>query len=102
MINPFESIEARLSNIEELLLDLKHPAPKVEAEQVDFLDVNGAAEFLKLTVPTVYSKVSRGELPVMKQGKKLYFDRDELANYVKEGRRITNREAEQKAGEHLK
>jgi len=51
------------------------------------LTIQEAAEFLRLTVPTMYSKVSKGELPVMKRGKRLYFSRTELLEYVKAGRR---------------
>jgi excisionase family DNA binding protein len=96
MENPFKTIEARLNNIETLLLDLKHQPKRTGSDepQEKLLSVQEAAEFLHLTVPTVYSKVSRGELPVMKRSKRLYFSRDELVNYVKEGRRKTIAEIE--------
>ena len=96
MNNPFEIIEARLSNIETLLLDIKHQ-PKLTGSdnlQEKLLSVQEAAELLNLTVPTIYSKVSRGELPVMKRSKRLYFSRDELVNYIKQGRRKTFTEIE--------
>ena len=38
-----------------------------------FLNIQEAAQFLNLTVPTIYSKVSKRELPCMKRGKRLYF-----------------------------
>lgn len=41
--------------------------------QDKLLSVREAAVFLRLTTPTIYSKVSRGELPAMKQGNRLYF-----------------------------
>src|SRR5690554_1525220 len=70
-----------------------------QAEQL--LTIQEAAEFLSLAVPTMYSKVSKGELPVMKQGKRLYFSRTELLDYLKEGRRKTNAEIEQEAEAYL-
>jgi len=96
MNNPFEIIEARLSNIETLLLDIKHQPKWVESEKLQekLLSVQEAAEFLNLTVPTIYSKVSKCELPVMKRSKRLYFSRDELVNYVKQGRKKTIDEIE--------
>ena len=51
------------------------------------LTIQEAAEFLSLSVPTLYSKVSKGELPVMKRGKRLYFSRTELMEYIKQGRK---------------
>ena len=65
------------------------------------LTVQEAAQFLNLTVPTIYSKVSKGELPVMKRSKRLYFSRTELMEYVKAGRKKTNAEIEQKAKAYL-
>ena len=58
-------------------------APTGQPEQL--LTIQEAAEFLSLTVPTMYSKVSKGELPVMKRSKRLYFSRTELMEYIKEG-----------------
>ena len=65
------------------------------------LTIQEAAEFLSLTVPTMYSKVSKGELPVMKRGKRLYFSRAELLEYLKAGRKKSNAEIEQEAKAYL-
>lgn len=101
--NPFESIQERLDSIESLLNDLKN-APRQESPPPppELLTVEEAANFLKLTVPTIYSKVSRGELPVMKRTKRLYFDRDQLTAYIREGQKMTNQEAESQADKYVK
>ena len=65
------------------------------------LTIQEAAQFLNLTVPTIYSKVSKGELPVMKRSKRLYFSNTELMQYLKEGRKKSNVEIEQEAEAHL-
>ncbi len=65
------------------------------------LTIQEAAQFLNLTVPTVYSKVSKGELPVMKRSKRLYFSSTELMEYLKEGRKKSNAEIEQEAEKYL-
>src|SRR5690606_42109232 len=103
MNNPFEVIEARLSSIENLLLDLKHNPQTVEpTEQPEqLLTIQEAAQFLNLTVPTIYSKVSKGELPVMKRSKRLYFSSTELMEYIKEGRKKSNAESEAEAEAYL-
>ena len=74
-------------------------APTNQTEQL--LTIQEAAEFLSLTVPTMYSKVSKGELPVMKRGKRLYFSRTELMEYIKEGRKKSNAEIEAEAKAYL-
>ena len=103
MNNPFEVIEARLSSIENLILDLKHQPTTVEptTPPEQLLTIQEAAEFLSLTVPTMYSKVSKGELPVMKRSKRLYFSRTELLEYLKDGRKKSNAEIEQEAKAYL-
>lgn len=65
------------------------------------LTIQEAAHFLNLTVPTIYSKVSKGELPVMKRSKRLYFSSTELMEYLKEGRKKSNAEIEQEAKAYL-
>jgi excisionase family DNA binding protein len=64
--------------------------------------IQQASEFLNLSVPTIYSKVSKGELPVMKQGKRLYFSSIELMQFIKNGRKKTNSEIEAEAVKYLK
>ena len=79
--------------------------PKVEqpTETPDqLLTVHEAAEFLNLAVATVYTMVSRGELPVMKRSKRLYFSRIELMDYLKQGRRKTLAETASEADQYLK
>lgn len=75
----------------------EHPSETLD----ELLTVHGAADFLKLTVPTVYGKVSKGELPYMKRGKRLHFSRAELMDYLKEGRRKTNSEIQAEAHSYL-
>ena len=103
MNNPFEVIEARLSSIENLILDLKHKPQTSEPTGLpeQLLTIQEAAEFLSLTVPTMYSKCSKGELPVMKRSKRLYFSRTELLDYLKDGRKKSNAEIEQEAKAYL-
>ncbi len=73
--------------------------PTDQPEQL--LTIQEAAEFLSLTVPTMYSKVSKGELPVMKRSKRLYFSRTELLEYIKAGRKKSNAEIEAEAEAYL-
>lgn len=104
MNNPFEVIEARLNNIETLLLDLKR-IPKEPGEQTEadeLLTVQDAAKFLTLSVPTIYGLISKGELPVMKRSKRCYFSKVDLLNYVKQGKRKTIAETAAEAEQYVK
>jgi excisionase family DNA binding protein len=104
MQNPFEALEARLNNIETLLLDLKH-LPKeqpTQTQQDELLTVQDTAEFLSLSVPTIYGLISKGELPVMKRSKRCYFSKSELMDYLKQGRKKTLAETASDADQYLK
>jgi excisionase family DNA binding protein len=70
-------------------------APCDTPEQL--LTIQEAASYLNLSIPTVYSKVSRNELPVMKRGKRLYFSKLELLEYLKGGRKKSVAEIEAEA-----
>lgn len=105
MKNPFETIDARLSNIENLLLDMKHSPKMIVAKHPDveeFLTTQKAADFLGITVPTLYSKVWKREIPYMKRSKLLYFSRTDLMEYLKEGRKMSNDEIQAEAENYLK
>ena len=59
------------------------------------LTIDEIAELLHLTKPTIYSKVSKKELPgVCKKGKRLYFDRQIIIDWIKQGRKKSNNEIE--------
>jgi excisionase family DNA binding protein len=103
MENPFQSIEERLDSIENLLLTLSEKNVESTSNEAkeELLTVAEAAKFLSLSIPTIYSKVSRGELPVMKRSKRLYFSNHELMEYLRQGRIKTNSELDQEADSYL-
>lgn len=104
MTNPFEVIETRLNSIESLILDLKHNPQKVESIQQTkpLLVVDELAELLSIAKATIYSKYSKGEIPGgCRQGKRLYFDREVIIDWIKAGRRKTNVELEQEVETYL-
>lgn len=87
----------KLNHIEQLLREGNNqPAPADE-----LLSISEAAKFLNLSVPTLYGKVSRKEIPVNKQGKRLYFYRSELADWIKAGRKKNTMEIRQEAEQYI-
>lgn len=90
-----------VSELKRLLIEKQEQPPTQDREQL--LTIDEVAELLHLSKPTVYSKHSKGELPgVCKQGKRLYFERDVIVNWIKSGRKLSNAEIEAEAGSYLK
>jgi hypothetical protein len=72
---------------------------KAKSENKDdkYLTIQQAADLLHIKVVTLYSKHSKREIPgVSKVGKRLFFDRGTLLDYIKEGRQKTKEENQTK------
>jgi len=89
----------RLEVIESILQEFANLPDQVEDDKL--MGVKEAAEFLGLSVQTVYGKVSKGLLPNMKRSKKLYFSKKDLVAYLNRGRRKTNLEIEEEANKRI-
>lgn len=103
MSNPFELLEARLTSIENLILDLKHnPQQATPAQAPDqLMTVQETSLLLGKKINTIYTLVSKGLIPVMKQGNRLYFSRNEVMDYVKAGRKLTVAETAAQANAYV-
>lgn len=86
MNNPFEIIDARLSNIETLLLDIKH-TPREQNERKDTGGIEVAIDETGLTSHSIYRLVSERKIPHSKKGGRLYFSRKALQKWIEEGQR---------------
>jgi excisionase family DNA binding protein len=75
------------------ILDEYLPKNQVQhSSPSDLLNIDDAAVLLNLAKPTIYGLVSTANVPNMKKGKKLYFSRHELEDWIKSGRRKTSAE----------
>jgi len=82
MNNPFNEIDARLTNIETLLLDIKH---KPEKENLNVkLSISEVAKELGVTDLTVHNYIKRGTLPASKMGNRVWIKRIDLDEALKE------------------
>lgn len=61
-------------------------------EQPEIMDVQQAAQFLKMKTATLYEKTSRKLIPHFKKGNKLYFHLAALQQWIKNGRVKTHDE----------
>lgn len=93
----FTRLFTKVENIERLLQQ-KAEQPS-NSDQL--LTIQQAAEFLNLCVPTIYGLVSKSALPVNKRGKRLYFSKQELSDWIKAGRKKTISEIEAEADTYL-
>lgn len=88
LTNDTEKLVALISQkVTESLLKANAVTPPVTEQAEKPIKMQEASELLDLAIPTIYSKVSRGELPAMRRGNRLYFLRSELLAYLKAGRK---------------
>ena len=104
MGNPFEIIIQRLDAIERLLYEIKSGkqgdnVPVVYANEL--MNVQQVAEYLTLSVQTIYGLVHKMEIPNSKRGKRLYFKRTDIDDWIGQSKRKTVAEIEQEASNYL-
>lgn len=82
MSNPFETINQRLSNIEGLLLELKHKP--IEEEKDENLTVKETAELLKVSEQSIHNYIKRGYITAKKVGRILLIKRSDIDESLQE------------------
>ena len=83
----------KLTAIETLLLATQQPRP---------LNLKEAAEFLDFSRSYLYRLTSQGRVPCYKpEGKRIYFDRAELVNWLKRNRIRPQEEIEETAASYI-
>jgi len=63
-----------------------------EPEDEPLMTIHEAANLLRIAVPTMYSYVSRREIPFIKKRQRLYFDRKQLQEWLRSGQQRTSAE----------
>jgi excisionase family DNA binding protein len=64
----------------------------VEKEHDKILSIQEASVFLNLAKQTLYSFTSKNIIPFLKKGKKLYFRKSDLINWLSEGKQKSKSE----------
>lgn len=101
MIEKFKKIETRLESIENLILEISKQPSHSEKESDKLFTIEQASEFLNLAKNTIYRYVQHATIPVSKKGKRLYFLKKELIQWVNEGRKKTISEIARETDQHL-
>lgn len=88
-----------LNTIKNLLLNQNN-----QAESDKLLTIKEASSVILLSVQTIYGLVSRNEIPFSKRpnSKRLWFSKQDLTNWIKEGRRKTVGEIKAEANTYVK
>jgi excisionase family DNA binding protein len=80
----------QVTEIKKLVLELSnqnHEKDRIikELQKDEFMLIAEVANYMRLTIPTIYSKVCKKEIPSYKVGKQLYFSKKEINEYIKSG-----------------
>jgi excisionase family DNA binding protein len=70
-------------------------------EEDKWLTIQEASALLNLAKQTLYAKVSKNEIPYSKRGKKLYFLKSELTEYISSGKKKTSEDLMREAQQYL-
>jgi excisionase family DNA binding protein len=81
MNNPFEVLEKRLSNIESLLLDLKHPETKPESK---FFSVKQLAEYAGVSELSIRNYIIEGKIEAKRIGRRILIDQSQFTKGLSE------------------
>lgn len=87
--------------VEKALARHQQPSGENQATFNEILDVNGVAEYLNLTKATIYSMTHKREIVHYKRGKKLYFYKSDMDDFISQGRVKTMEEIEQEATDYI-
>ena len=80
-----EQLNAVIQNAVRNVLKETSNANQPDQKPESFIGINEAGTFLNLAKATIYGLVSAGKIPYMKQGKKLYFSKEILTQWILKG-----------------
>lgn len=90
MQNPFEVIEQKLNLLTSLVIELEEKVNNQQGVDNKPLNIDETSKYLDMAKPTLYALTCKRKIPHMKVGKKLYFNRQELDDWLKTYRKKTD------------
>jgi excisionase family DNA binding protein len=77
-------------------------SPQLQGNQLpEYLTIQELSEMINLAVPSIYGMVHRKQIPYVKRGKKLIFEKSQIEEWLKNGRHKTKQEIDIEAAEHV-
>jgi excisionase family DNA binding protein len=71
------------------------------APEDDLITIDDASALIRLAKPTIYFLTSQSKIPVIKKGKRLFFSKIELLDWLKSGRIVTTEEINNQSREYI-
>ena len=85
--NPFQQLLDMMRVLERKVDALTNQKATTKEQQTEdeLMTVETAADYLRMSRSSIYQLTSRLEIPFMKKGKRLYFKKEELRQWIEEG-----------------
>ncbi len=97
MENPFEIILEKLNNIEKAIEKLNTQSTSDDV----FMNIEQVASFVGLSKATIYGLTHERCIPHFKTGKRLYFKKSEIVNWISSTKVKTKQEVNQLADKYI-
>lgn len=97
MENPFEIILEKLNSIEKAIEKLKTASNDDE----DFMTIEQVSSFVGLSKATIYGLTHERKIPYFKAGKRLYFKKADIVNWITSTKVKIKQEVNQLADEYI-
>lgn len=104
MENPFEVIMEKLDRIERMVTIIREYQEIKETldNGKEIMNVQQVADYLSIAKQTVYGMTCRSKVPYYKRGKRLYFQKSDIDEWLLTARRKTKEEIEMENATYLK
>jgi excisionase family DNA binding protein len=99
MENPFELILERLDRIEKAIQNLNYIV--ATTDDIQIMNISEVAAYIKLAKATVYSLTHRNTIPHYKNGKRLYFKKEEIDKWMFSNKIKTGEDIKKETLEYL-
>ena len=84
-----EELSEIVTNSVRAALKSEKPTANIPPSQPEILTIEQTSKLLNLAKPTIYTLTSKCKIPHFKKGKKLYFKRSELMEWIEGGKQKT-------------
>lgn len=100
-LHPVQNIQVKFEN-EPGGLNKSPKSSNLNATSNEHFDVKGIAEFLGMKPSGIYGLVHKRKIPHIKKGKRLYFFKSEILEWLRNGNVETEKDIQNQADEYLK
>lgn len=96
-----EGIKVLAEQITENLKKELQTQPQNVTQKDEFLNIDELSKLIGLTKPTLYGHVHRNTIPYIKKGKMLRFSKQDILNWLDNGKNSSKEELNSKVNDYL-